>query len=294
MPEMKKDLITEISRYKELMGLENLNESVIFENFIYPSNGKKVTITSPYGMRNGKMHHGLDLRAKQGSNILAIADGVVTTVVLDSPICGGTLRIDHGTIDGKKIYSRFCHVSEFLVDVGDEVKQGQIVAKSGGTPGTKGDGRTTGPHIHFEFGINGSAVNPKQYYDEMSEWTGTPIQPDKTEDETEDETDSDKNKDKESKTSEKEKHTWEDVKAQFEELKAKLKLLKGVLGPKLKEKVKEIFPNFNGKIGDLLNKDNFDEWKNKMKEKGQDAMDGAPETKEKIKKIIDLIKPDAD
>jgi hypothetical protein len=180
MPEMRKKLITEIERNKELMGLQIITESDFSKKFVYPSNGKKVLITSPYGMRNGTMHHGLDLRAKQGSNILAITDGVVTTVVSDSQICGGTLRIDHGTIDGKKIHSRFCHVSEFLVKDGDKVKQGQIVAKSGGTPGTKGDGRTNGPHIHFEFGINGSAVDPKQYYDEMSEWTGTPIEPEKS------------------------------------------------------------------------------------------------------------------
>jgi hypothetical protein len=181
-----KNLISEIDRSKELMGLQIIMESDFSKKFVYPSNGKKVMITSPYGMRFNPvtkkytMHHGLDLRAKQGSNILAIADGVVTTAVFTSGGCGGTLRIDHGTIDGKKIHSRFCHVSEFLFKVGDEVKQGQIVAKSGGTPGTKGDGTTNGAHIHFEFGINGSAVDPKQYYDEMSEWTGTPIEPEKS------------------------------------------------------------------------------------------------------------------
>ena len=181
MPEMRKKLITEIDRFKELMGLENLNESVIFENFIYPSNGKKVKITSPYGMRtiSGRkpaMHYGLDLGAEQGTPILAIADGVVSDIEFRQNNCGGTLKVDHGIIDGKKFHSRFCHVSEFFVDKGDSVKQGQMIAKSGGKVGTKGAGNSTAPHIHFEIGLNGSAVNPKSYYDEMDEWTGKPAE----------------------------------------------------------------------------------------------------------------------
>ena len=56
------------------------------------------------------------------------------------------------------------HVSEFLVQEGDIVTDGQPIAKSGGRPGSKGaGGMTTGPHLHFELYVNGAATDPLAY-----------------------------------------------------------------------------------------------------------------------------------
>jgi len=60
--------------------------------------------------------------------------------------------------------SMFGHVQAFLVQEGDEVRGGEPVAESGGTPGTKGAGHlTTGPHLHLEFMKDGVAVDPLEY-----------------------------------------------------------------------------------------------------------------------------------
>jgi len=113
VPEMRKDLIIEISRYKELMGLQIITESDFSKKFVYPSNGKKVLITSPYGMRFNPvkkkytMHHGLDLRAKQGSNILAIADGVVEVRFLVLEIVEEHLELTTGLLTVKRYIQDF-------------------------------------------------------------------------------------------------------------------------------------------------------------------------------------------
>ena len=66
---------------------------------------------------------------------------------------GNIVILDHG--NGVTTY--YAHNSVLLVKVGQKVQQGQVITKSGNT------GRTTGPHLHFEIRINGSAVNPLNY-----------------------------------------------------------------------------------------------------------------------------------
>jgi len=142
---MKKELITEVNRVKELMGLSLLTES----NFVHVVNGKKVGINSGYGYRviDGvrRFHAGLDLYAVSGTQVLSPADGTVTKVVFKTynpetktGACGGEMIIDHGTIDGKKIRTRYCHIRESKVEVGDKVVQGQVIALSGGNAKKEG------------------------------------------------------------------------------------------------------------------------------------------------------------
>lgn len=128
------------------------------------THGPKSIITSKFGNRihpktkKYSNHKGIDIRADIGTDILAMADGVVTDSAIRNNFCGGTLKIDHGIIDGKKIETRFCHLSNIPKKVGDKVKQGEVVAKSGQS------GRVTGPHIHFEVIVDGQHVNPEPYY----------------------------------------------------------------------------------------------------------------------------------
>ena len=140
-------------------------------NFSYIADGPKGRITSPFGNRFHpvkkiwKKHAGLDIGTISGTDILAMADGVVVDSKMTNNACGGTIAIDHGIVDGKKLKTRFCHCSKLEKKVGDQVKKGEVIAKSGGGPTDEGRGTSTGPHIHFEVYENGQTVNPKPYYD---------------------------------------------------------------------------------------------------------------------------------
>lgn len=123
-------------------------------NFISPSNS--TIITSYYGMRtlNGvtKMHTGVDIGIPENSPVYASAAG--TVIFSDwSGNYGYYIKIDHGN----GIITGYAHNNELLYKVGDTVEKGEIIALSGST------GYSTGPHIHFEFIINGEFKNPLNY-----------------------------------------------------------------------------------------------------------------------------------
>ena len=110
---------------------------------------KKISVSSPYGTRNGRMHKGIDLRAPRGTPILTTDDGVV----IFSGVKGGygkLVVIDHGY----DIHTVYAHNSQNLVRKGQRVKQGETIAKVGRT------GKATGHHVHYEFRRDGKAVNP--------------------------------------------------------------------------------------------------------------------------------------
>ena len=116
------------------------------------------TITSPFAMRvhpiTGvyKLHTGVDIRAPQGANFVAAADGVVTKAGYNSAY-GNMVIIDHGG----GISTLYAHGSEIMVELGQEIKKLDTVLKVGAT------GYATGPHAHFEVRINGSPVQPLDY-----------------------------------------------------------------------------------------------------------------------------------
>ena len=116
----------------------------VLSNYVY--------ISSYYGMRNGKMHTGVDFAANQGTNIKAWKAGTVTTASWQGSY-GKFIVIDHG--DGT--VSRYAHCSGYAVSVGDKVSAGQLIGYVGST------GNSTGPHLHFEIKVNGSFVNPLNY-----------------------------------------------------------------------------------------------------------------------------------
>lgn len=115
-------------------------------------------LSSHFGMRTdpftGKRehHNGLDFAGKDGSDVLAVASGVVTWAGRRYGY-GNLVEINHGN----GYVTRYGHNKEILVKVGEPVKKGQVLSLMGST------GRSTGPHVHFEVLFNGRAVNPYDY-----------------------------------------------------------------------------------------------------------------------------------
>lgn len=107
----------------------------------------------------GVQHNAVDIPQYQGSPVRAAADGVVYTAK-DNGYGYSYIVIAHA--DGfSTVYG---HVSSILVEEGQTVSVGSIIALSGGMPGTKGAGyMTTGPHLHLEILLNGSHVDPLKY-----------------------------------------------------------------------------------------------------------------------------------
>ncbi len=125
---------------------------------MWPSRNTR-KISSYFGMRihpiygYPKMHNGIDIGASYGTDILASADGVVTSVTYNEGGYGWYIVVYHG--DG--ISTLYAHCSSIIASVGETVKQGQVIALVGST------GASTGPHIHFEVRENGTPVDPLGY-----------------------------------------------------------------------------------------------------------------------------------
>ena len=115
-------------------------------------------MSSPYGHRvdpfSGKKawHAGVDFAGKDGSDVIAVASGVVTYAGKRYGY-GEMVEITHG--DG--YVTRYGHHASVVVKLGDIVKKGQVVGKMGSS------GRSTGPHVHFEVLKNGRHVDPARY-----------------------------------------------------------------------------------------------------------------------------------
>jgi len=110
--------------------------------FIWPARGRISGVYGSQRILNGEPkwpHFGLDIAAPTGSPVLAPAAGIVTMVHTDMYYTGGTIIIDHG----HGLSSTFLHLSEILVEEGQRVEQGSLVAKIGAT------GRATGPHLDW-------------------------------------------------------------------------------------------------------------------------------------------------
>ena len=94
-------------------------------------------------------HNGTDFAVPIGTKVVAPGDGVVT-LVTNHRFAGKYIVIEHGN----KYRTRYLHLSKPLVHKGQRVSRGQVIALSGNT------GRSTGPHLHYEFHVNGRPVNP--------------------------------------------------------------------------------------------------------------------------------------
>ena len=120
-------------------------------NFAYPVDSPN--ISSGYGARWGRTHKGLDFAESTGTNIYASAPGTVTFSGWNTGGFGYLVIISHG--NGVQTY--YAHCSSLVAKVGQNVSQGQLIAKVGNT------GRSFGAHLHFEIRVNGVAYNPALY-----------------------------------------------------------------------------------------------------------------------------------
>lgn len=119
---------------------------------------KNTSITSyfgyrnnPFGRRASEFHTGIDLKAHYVDVSATAAGKVVESKYLAG--YGYTVIIDHG--DG--LMTKYAHNSKLYVKVGDKVKRGDTISRSGNT------GRSTGPHLHYEILLNGVPQNPLDY-----------------------------------------------------------------------------------------------------------------------------------
>ena len=117
-----------------------------------PVSGK---ITSKFGARSSRRsssHTGLDIATSKGTGIKVVASGTVTFSA-NSGSYGKLVKVSHGN----GVETWYAHCNELYVSAGQTVSAGQVIAAVGST------GNSSGPHLHLEIRINGTAVNPQKY-----------------------------------------------------------------------------------------------------------------------------------
>lgn len=118
--------------------------------FIWPV--KSFDMSSPFGYRSGRLHSGIDLRAPRNTAIRASSQGKVVFSGRKNGY-GKIIIIAHAN----GIETAYAHNSRNLVNVGQRVKKGEVIANVGRS------GNATGYHVHFEVRRRGKAVDPKRY-----------------------------------------------------------------------------------------------------------------------------------
>ncbi|MBD2060516.1 M23 family metallopeptidase [Oculatella sp. FACHB-28] len=118
--------------------------------FIRPAEGR---LTSGFRTARRPNHQGVDIANATGTPIVAAASGIVTFIDFDVGGYGNWIEVDHQN----GFRTRYGHLSSSSVTVGQQVQQGQTIARMGST------GRSTGPHLHFEIRLNGQPQDPENY-----------------------------------------------------------------------------------------------------------------------------------
>lgn len=152
----EKNIQAQIDQMKEQ--LKKQNTVVAAGSYAWPC-PSCYTITSNYGYRYlelygyTRLHAGTDIGAQYGAEVTAAAAGNVTIATYGGGY-GNYVMISHA--DGSA--TLYGHMSSLAVSAGQTVNQGDVIGYVGST------GNSTGPHLHFEVRINGSAVDPMQFF----------------------------------------------------------------------------------------------------------------------------------
>ena len=112
-------------------------------------------LSSEFGLRRFRFHHGVDLRLTTGDDVYSAFDGIVRMASYDRYGYGHFVLIRHRN----GLETLYGHLSKMLVDVGQEVRSGDVIGYGGST------GRSTGPHLHFEVRFKGLSINPNDVFD---------------------------------------------------------------------------------------------------------------------------------
>ena len=153
----KKEEQAEAALRAQILQLQNPGKAYAGGTMLWPCPSTRY-ITSPYGSRYhpvlkyNRFHAGIDIGAGMGADVIAANAGVVIKAEYSSSY-GNYVVIDHGG----GISTLYAHGSSILVSRGQSVYAGQSILKVGST------GISTGPHLHFEVLVNGSAKNPLDY-----------------------------------------------------------------------------------------------------------------------------------
>ena len=154
--------IQDDSRQAREARTERFTENFLENGFIWPAVGPISGVYGSQRILNGEPrapHWGVDIALPTGSPVVAPADGIVTLAHPDMYFSGATLFIDHGL----GVVSAFLHLSEIDVQVGDVVKQGDLIGKIGES------GRATGPHLDWRVNVGAARVDAQLLVPPMEE-----------------------------------------------------------------------------------------------------------------------------
>lgn len=161
-PEEENETVSEptsATLYAKIHALEEMLRDRANVPSIYPSIGK---INNQFGWRNNPFgggslenHPGMDIDGEKGDQVVAPADGVVIKTGWQGGY-GNLIEISHGN----NLTTRYGHLSEIEVEVGQTVARGEQIGRVGST------GRSTGPHLHYEVRIDNKPVDPRGYLPE--------------------------------------------------------------------------------------------------------------------------------
>jgi len=130
------------------------------EGFAWPARGRISGVYGSQRILNGeprRPHYGVDVAGPVGTPVKAPAGGIVTLVNADMFFSGGTLILDHG----HGLSSSFLHLSAILVEEGQRVRRGDIIARMGAT------GRVTGAHLDWRMNWFETRIDPELVVGEM-------------------------------------------------------------------------------------------------------------------------------
>lgn len=140
----------EMRDYEDLLRRRGMTPS------IWPVSGKLESgmggRRNPFGGRGFEYHEGQDIDAAYGTPVMVAASGTVTIAGRQRGY-GNVIYVDHGA----GLSTRYGHLSQIDVKIGQTVTRGQTIGLVGST------GRSTGPHLHYEVRINNQPVDPRQY-----------------------------------------------------------------------------------------------------------------------------------
>ena len=145
-------------RYEEVDVEDTTDKKLEGDTWIMPCEGR---IVGEYGeIRPTHVHNGIDIAVPVGIPVKAVADGVVYYAGNNDPYGYGNYVIITHSINGEIFTSEYGHLSSWNVKLGQQIKKGQILGKSGNT------GHSQGPHVHLTIRkgkYKGTPVNPNQY-----------------------------------------------------------------------------------------------------------------------------------